>query len=107
MPIYYKSRDRKRLALINLEKLKSKLIDAGYKFIREGNISPDDEPSKWCNYLFYKHPTNKEKQFLRIGYNIFNFTIFEIAYVKLNNWWDILPDFRKKFWKHVKYEKIN
>lgn len=107
MPIYYNSRDRKRLQSVNLEKLKTKLTDEGYKFVRDGGLTPDDEPSKWCNYLFYKHSLNKEKQYLRIGYNLFNFQIFEIAYIELNSWVDILPDFRKQFWKQVRYEKTN
>lgn len=106
MPIIYKTRERRRLHAVNLEKLKNKLIDLGYKFIRDGGFRPEDEPFKYSNYLFYKHPATEKS--IRIGYNyplIGNKNvIFEICYAKKGDgWWtDTIPDYRKKVWRDVK-----
>ena len=112
MPIIYKTRERRRLHAVDLEKLKSKLIEMGYLFIRDGGFRPEDEPFKFSNYLFYKHPqTNKA---IRIGYN-YPFLdnnrniIFEICFAnKDDKWWqDIIPDYRKEFWKFVMRDNIS
>ena len=110
MPVIYKTRERRRLYAVDLEKLKNKLIKLGYEFIREGGFRPEDKPFKFSNYLFYQHPkTNKA---FRIGYNyplIGNKnTIFEICYAhKRDEWWTyIIPDYRKPFWKDVIMDNI-
>lgn len=110
MPILYPTRQRRRLKAVDLEKLKQKLLDLGYKFIRDGGFRPEDEPFKWCNYLFYKHP---EKEWsVRIGYDYpllgRNNVIFEICYAKPgDNWWrDIIPDYRKQLWKDVLMDNV-
>ena len=105
MPVIYKTRERRRLHAVDLEKLKQKLIDLGYEFIRDGGFRPEDEPFKFSNYLFYHNP--KTKTSYRIGYNYpllgkIN-VIFEIMHAKEgDSWWtDIIPDYRKAFWKDV------
>lgn len=111
MPIIYKTRERRRLHAVDLEKLKSKLIEEGYIFIRDGGFKPEDEPFKFCNYLFYNHPQTTKS--IRIGYNyplIGNKeNIFEICYANKNDkWWnDIIPDYRKEFWKNVIRDNIS
>ena len=105
MPILYKTRERRRLRAVDLEKIKNKLIDSGYKFIRDGGFKPEDEPFKFCNYLFYKHPETHKA--IRIGYNYPNI-IFEICYANKGDEWytDIIPDYRKQFWKDVLIDNI-
>ena len=52
MPVIYKTRERRRLSAIDLEKLKNKLIKLGYEFVRDGGFRPEDKPFKFSNYLF-------------------------------------------------------
>lgn len=110
MPVLYKTRERRRLQAVDLEKIKQKLIDLGYEFIRDGGFRPEDEPFKFSNYLFYHNP--KTKASYRIGYN-YPFlgkinVIFEIMHAKEgDSWWtDIIPDYRKQFWKDVMMDNI-
>lgn len=106
MPIIYAKRDRKRLQVVDLEKFKSKLLELGYTYIRDGGFRAEDKPFKWCNYLFYRHP--KTKKSVRIGYEYpilrERNAIFEICIANNGDeWWtDILPDYRKNFWKTIK-----
>jgi len=105
MPVIYSKSIRRKFASLNLDKVKESLINKGYKFIRDGGFRPDDEPFKFSNYLFYKHPETQVA--VRIGYNYPIFgsknIIFEICYVKpTDNWWrDITPDFRRHEWREV------
>ena len=110
MPVIYKTRERRRLHAVDLEKLKNKLIKLGYEFIRDGGFRPEDEPFKFSNYLFYHNP--KTKASYRIGYNYpllgkINI-IFEIMHANEgDSWWtDIIPDYRKPFWKDVIMDNI-
>ena len=106
MPIIYPKRDRKRLHMIDLEKAKSKLLELGYTYVRDGGFRKEDKPFKWCNYLFYRHP--KTKKAVRIGYDYPIFggrnIIFEICIANNGDeWWTaILPDYRKEIWKSIK-----
>lgn len=111
MPILYKTRERRRLNAVNLEKLKNKLISEGYKFTRDGGFRPEDEPFKFSNYLFYDKVDTDEHY--RIGYNYpligKRNVIFEICYWKTGYGWawrDIIPDYRKQFWKDVMEDYI-
>ena len=105
MPVIYKKSIRRKFSSLNLEKVKESLINKGYEFIRDGGFRPEDEPFKFSNYLFYKHPkTNVE---IRVGYNYPIFgnknIIFEICYAtpKIRWWVDVTPDFRRPEWRNV------
>ena len=106
MPIIYTKRDRKRLQAVDLEKLKLKLLELGYEYIRDGGFRQEDEPFKWCNYLFYRNQETKRS--IRIGYEYPWFAkdnaVFEICYANDGDgWWiDILPDYRKEIWKSIR-----
>ena len=105
MPVIYPKKIRRKFASLNLDKLKNRLIELGYQFIRDGGFKPEDEPFKFSNYLFYKHPETEMN--IRIGYNypIFNTQnmIFEICYCPKDfGWWtDVTPDFRKNQWRII------
>lgn len=87
MPIIYPKRIRKKFHSLNLEKIKESLTNKGYKFIRDGGFKPEDEPFKFCNYLFYKNPDTNIS--VRVGYNypLFNKenVVFEICWAKKND----------------------
>lgn len=109
MPVIYPKKIRNKFKSLELDKLKNRLIELGYSFIRDGGFKPEDEPFKFSNYLFYKHPETGMN--IRIGYDypilIMNKNprniIFEICYCKRgDNWWtDITPDFRQHQWKII------
>ncbi|MBR6907109.1 hypothetical protein IKN40_01015 [bacterium] len=111
MPVIYPKSIRRKFSSLNLDKVKDSLINNGYKFIRDGGYRHEDEPFKFSNYLFYKHPETQVA--VRIGYNYpiigTKNIIFEICYAKsTDNWWrDVTPDFSKNIWKKVSdwYEK--
>lgn len=113
MPVIYPKRIRRKFSSLNLNKIKDSLINHGYQFIRDGGFQPEDEPFKFCNYLFYKHP--KTQVAIRVGYDypLFSFKdlIFEICYATPEmKWWrDVTPDFHKAIWKEVSdwYKKEN
>lgn len=100
MPIIYPKAIRRKFRSLNLEKVKESLTNKGYEFVRDGGFRPEDEPFKFCNYLFYKHPETEVA--IRIGYDYPNH-IFEICYVKTGGgWWsDVRPDFHRNVWKEV------
>ena len=56
MPIIYPKNIRRKFRSLDLDKLKNRLIELGYEFIRDGGFRPEDEPFKFSNYLFYEHP---------------------------------------------------
>ena len=56
MPIIYPKNIRRKFKSLDLNKLKNRLIELGYEFIRDGGFRPEDEPFKFSNYLFYEHP---------------------------------------------------
>lgn len=104
MPVIYKSRIRRALASIDIEKLKNEILCRGFEYIREGGFRKEDEPFKFSNYIFYKHPDSKMR--IRIGHNTeawINKSVFEICYCPDGEeWWiDITPDFRKAEWRKV------
>ena len=108
MPIIYPKNIRRKFKSLDLNKLKNRLIELGYEFIRDGGFRPEDEPFKFSNYLFYEHPETGMK--IRIGYGFpmiknSNNTIFEICYCKKGNvyeWWtDVTPDFREHQWRII------
>lgn len=105
MPIYYPAKIRRRFADIDLELLTKAILNDGFVYIRDGGFSPDDEPFKYSNYRFYKHP--KTGMRLRIGYDypiICGYDkVFEICYCEKNDtWWtDITPDCRKTKWRKI------
>ena len=111
MPVIYPKAIRRKFASLNLEKVKESLLNKGYEFIRDGGFRPEDEPFKFSNYLFYKHPETQVA--IRVGYNyplIGNKNIiFEICYAVPNmQWWqDVTPDFNRNDWREVSdwYEK--
>ena len=106
MPVIYPKSIRRKFASLNLEKVKEILVNEGYKFVRDGGFTPEDEPFKFSNYLFYEHP--KTHVAVRVGYdypilgNKKNI-IFEICYAKPNDkyWNDVTPDFSKNCWKEA------
>ena len=105
MPILYPKRIRRKLSSLNLDKVKESLTNNGYTFIRDGGFRPEDEPFKFSNYLFYKHPQTQVA--IRVGYNYpilgKKNLIFEICYAKPDmQWWrDVTPDFRRLEWREV------
>ena len=108
MPIIYPKKIRRKFKSLDLDKLKNRLIELGYEFIRDGGFRPEDEPFKFSNYLFYEHTETGMK--IRIGYDYpmiknSNNTIFEICYCKKGNvyeWWtDVTPDFREHQWRII------
>ena len=106
MPVVYPKSIRRKLNSLNLEKVKKSLLDGGYEFTREGGFRPEDEPFKFCNYLFYRN--NQSKIDVRVGYYYPWLTankdvIFEICYATPNMrcWTDVTPDFRKSKWRKV------
>lgn len=109
MPIIYPKKIRRKFKSLELDILKNRLIELGYKFIRDGGFKPEDEPFKFSNYLFYEHPETGMN--IRIGYDypiLFlnknpKNIIFEICYCpKGNGWWmDITPDFRQTKWRKI------
>ncbi len=111
MPVIYPKSIRRKFSSLNLDKVKNSLINHGYKFIRDGGFRPDDEPFKFSNYLFYKHPETQVS--IRIGYNYpicgDKNVIFEICYAKPDmEWWrDVTPNFSKNYWREISdwYEK--
>ena len=111
MPVIYPKAIRRKFASLNLEKVKESLLNKGYEFVRDGGFRPEDEPFKFSNYLFYKHP--KTHVAVRVGYNyplIGNKNIiFEICYAEPNMkyWRDVTPDFNKNDWREISdwYEK--
>ena len=111
MPIIYPTRERRRIKAVDLEKLKNKLVSLGFVFTRDGGFRPEDKPFKYSNYLFYdKKDTNEH---YRIGYDYPLFgsknSIFEICYWKSGygwGWHDLIPDYRKQFWKDVISDNI-
>lgn len=106
MPVIYPKQIRRKLSSLNLEKVKESLADNGYEFMRDGGFRPEDEPFKYCNYLFYRN--NQSKIDIRIGYYYPWITadrniIFEICYATpgMKCWTDVTPDFRKPKWRKV------
>lgn len=105
MPVIYPKNIRRKLESLNLEKVKESLVNKGYEYIRDGGFRPEDEPFKFCNYLFYQHPETKVK--IRVGYNypwlIDRNVIFEVCYAReTDEWWtDVTPDFRRSVWREV------
>ncbi len=105
MSVIYPKAIRRKLSSLNLDKIKDSLINHGYQFIRDGGFRPNDEPFKFSNYLFYKHP--KTNVAIRVGYNypiIGNKNIiFEICYANpdMKYWRDVTPDFRRLMWREV------
>lgn len=109
MPVIYPAKIRRALKSIDLEVLKNEIINNGFIFVRDGGFRPEDEPFKFCNYLFYEHPETGMN--LRIGYDypilLMNKNprgiIFEICYCPKNHgWWtDITPDFRRTKWRKI------
>lgn len=109
MPIIYPKKIRMAFKSIDLEVLKTEIVNNGFTFVRDGGFKPEDEPFKFSNYLFYIN--NETGMRLRIGYNypilILNKNprdiIFEICYCAKNHgWWtDITPDFRQTQWRKI------
>lgn len=102
MPILYRKRDRLKLRAISLTKLKNKLKELGYEFIREGGLRQEDEPSKWDKYIFYTN--KKEGKHVRILCGFFTDNIIELCYYKEGTpayWNDLIPDYRKQIWKDI------
>ena len=105
MPVIYPKKIRRRFANIDLELLKKAILDDGFEFVRDGGFGKDDEPFKFCNYLFYKN--SKTGMALRVGYDYpilgNENVVFQICYVKKNhNWWtDVTPDCRQNKWRKV------
>lgn len=104
MPKIYRKRIRRALASIDIEKLKNEILSRGFEYIREGGFRKEDEPFKFSNYIFYKHPDSKMR--IRIGHNTeawINNALFEICYCPDGGeWWiSITPDFRKAEWRKV------
>lgn len=102
MPILYKTRERRRLHAIDINKLKNLLKKEGYHL---SNTKLDDSFLHMFNYITYHN--NETKKSMRIGFNGFN-RIFEICIAKEGDtWWnDIIPDYRKEFWKNVISDNI-
>ena len=105
MAVIYNKKTRRALASVDIDMLRAEMERLGFEFIRDGGYTPSDEPFKYSNFIFYKHPDSKIE--IRIGHHRqeewVDSNIFEICYAtkSMKYWIDITPDFRKSCWRKV------
>lgn len=104
MPVVYPRKIREALASIDIDILKKEMLKQGFEFTREGGFRTGDEPFRYANYVFYKHPDSGME--IRIGHHKepwLNNDIFEICYCPADGheWRDVTPDFRRAKWRKV------